>query len=133
LFLTLQITLVQIPLVQRYVTKNEKSSSLTLPRDLQHRVARWFVFKPKIQIWVNFGGPQHEKCLYVLWPSGIIYSHLVKFMFVWYSLWSFGIFFPFWYVWTKKNLATLLRQRGTLGGPQKKKEKSSLLHMSMAI
>jgi hypothetical protein len=20
-------------------------------------VARWFVFKPKIQIWVNFGGP----------------------------------------------------------------------------
>jgi hypothetical protein len=22
------------------------------------------------------------------------------------SLWSFGIFFPFWYVWTKKNLAT---------------------------
>jgi hypothetical protein len=20
------------------------------------RVARWFVFKPKIQIWVNFGG-----------------------------------------------------------------------------
>jgi hypothetical protein len=26
---------------------------------------------------------------------------------VWYSLRSFGIFFPFWYVWTKKNLATL--------------------------
>jgi hypothetical protein len=21
------------------------------------RVARWFVFKPKIPIWVNFGGP----------------------------------------------------------------------------
>jgi hypothetical protein len=28
-------------------------------------------------------------------------------MAVWYSLWSFGIFFQFWYVWTKKNLATL--------------------------
>jgi hypothetical protein len=28
-------------------------------------------------------------------------------MAVWYSLWSFGIFFPLWYVWTKKNLATL--------------------------
>jgi hypothetical protein len=27
----------------------------------------------------------------------------------WYSLWSFGIFFPFWYVSTKKNLATLVR------------------------
>jgi hypothetical protein len=25
-----------------------------------------------------------------------------------YSLWSFGIFFPIWYVWTKKNLATLI-------------------------
>jgi hypothetical protein len=22
-------------------------------------------------------------------------------------MWSFGIFFAFWYVWTKKNLATL--------------------------
>jgi hypothetical protein len=21
------------------------------------RVARWFIFKPKIQIWINFGGP----------------------------------------------------------------------------
>jgi hypothetical protein len=28
-------------------------------------------------------------------------------MTVWYRLWSFGILFPFWYVWTKKNLATL--------------------------
>jgi hypothetical protein len=28
-------------------------------------------------------------------------------MAVWYSLWSFGIFFPFWNVLTKKNLATL--------------------------
>jgi hypothetical protein len=24
---------------------------------LTSRVARWFVFKPKIPIWVNFGGP----------------------------------------------------------------------------
>jgi hypothetical protein len=24
---------------------------------VESRVARWFVFKPKIQIWVNFGGP----------------------------------------------------------------------------
>jgi hypothetical protein len=28
-------------------------------------------------------------------------------MAVWYSLWSLGIFFAFWYVLTKKNLATL--------------------------
>jgi hypothetical protein len=29
-------------------------------------------------------------------------------MSVWYSLWSFGVFFPIWYVWTKKNPATLV-------------------------
>jgi hypothetical protein len=29
-------------------------------------------------------------------------------MAVWYSLSSFVIFFSIWYVWTKKNLATLL-------------------------
>jgi hypothetical protein len=28
--------------------------------------------------------------------------------FVVYSLWSFGIFFPLWYVLTKENPATLL-------------------------
>jgi hypothetical protein len=39
---------------------------------------------------------------------GIVYDHLYYFMAVWYGLWSFGIFFPFWYVWTKKDLATLL-------------------------
>jgi hypothetical protein len=26
----------------------------------------------------------------------------VQFNTVWYSLWSFGMFFPFWYIWTKK-------------------------------
>jgi hypothetical protein len=25
--------------------------------NLQSRVARWFLFKPKIPIWENFGGP----------------------------------------------------------------------------
>jgi hypothetical protein len=31
-------------------------------------------------------------------------------MAVWHSLWSFGIFFLIWYVWTKKKLATLDRK-----------------------
>jgi hypothetical protein len=30
------------------------------------RVAGWFVFKPKIQIWVNFGGSCYGKCWYIL-------------------------------------------------------------------
>jgi hypothetical protein len=36
-------------------------------------VARWFLFKPKIQIWVNFGVPQIGKCWYILWPSVIFH------------------------------------------------------------
>jgi hypothetical protein len=52
---------------------------------------------------------------------GIFYDHLEYFPSIWYNLWlfdmaghhlvyfsQFGIFFPIWYVWTKKNLATLL-------------------------
>jgi hypothetical protein len=59
------------------------------------RVARWFVFKPKIQIWVNFGGPWIGQCLHILLP-------LVKFFGG--ILWTFGPFciylvhyFRFWY------------------------------------
>jgi hypothetical protein len=47
---------------------------------------------------------------------GIFYDPLEYFMAIWYnswpfvcSLWSFVIFFPIWYVWTKRNLATLVR------------------------
>jgi hypothetical protein len=45
---------------------------------------------------------------------GIFYGHLVHFTVFCYILWTFGIvrgnlvyFPPFWYVSTKKNLATL--------------------------
>jgi hypothetical protein len=37
---------------------------ITLP--LMTRVARWFIFKPNIPIWVNFGGPWNGKCWYIL-------------------------------------------------------------------
>jgi hypothetical protein len=47
--------------------------------------------------------------------AGIFCDHLEYVMAIWYNLWLFGIacgrwlyFFPFWYVWTKKNLATLI-------------------------
>jgi hypothetical protein len=43
----------------------------------QSMVARWFVFKPKIPIWLNFGGPYKGKCWYILWSFGIFYGHLV--------------------------------------------------------
>jgi hypothetical protein len=57
------------------------------------RGARWFLFKPKIPIWVNFGGPQIGKC-YILWPFGTYCVHLVHFS-------SFSSC-------TDKNLATLV-------------------------
>jgi hypothetical protein len=41
------------------------------------RVARWHVFKPKIQIWVNFGGLGMKKV-------GIFYGHLEYITAIWY-------------------------------------------------
>jgi hypothetical protein len=61
------------------------------------RVARWFVFKPKI--WVNFGGPCNGRYWYILWPFGLFYGNLVYFVAIWYILRLFG------YV---VNLATLV-------------------------
>jgi hypothetical protein len=45
-------------------------------------VARWHIFKPKIPIWVNFGG-------FALVVVGIFYDHLVYFAAIWYILWLF--------------------------------------------
>jgi hypothetical protein len=43
----------------------------------------WFILKPKILIWVNFGGSWNEKgCTY-----GI---HLECITAIWYTLWVFG-------------------------------------------
>jgi hypothetical protein len=54
-------------------------------RPVQTRVARWFVFKAKIPILVNFGGPWNGKfCLF--------YDHLEHFTAIWYNLWPFGLY-----------------------------------------
>jgi hypothetical protein len=44
------------------------------------RVARWYIFKPNIPIWVNFGGPWNAKGWHIVWPYGIYYGSLVRFM-----------------------------------------------------
>jgi hypothetical protein len=61
-------------------------------------VARWYIFEPKIPIWVNFVGVLQRKMLVylssfviMLWTSGMLCGHLVL-------LCSFGTFSPFWYV-----------------------------------
>jgi hypothetical protein len=55
------------------------------------RVARWFVFKPKIPNWLNFGGSCYGKSLYILWPFGLFYGHWKYFMAIWYIFPRFGI------------------------------------------
>jgi hypothetical protein len=67
------------------------------------------IVKPKIQIWVNFGGSCNGRCWYISCPFGIFYVRLLYFVAIWYILWPFGIFYghsvhflPFWYiVWRK--------------------------------
>jgi hypothetical protein len=63
------------------------SLNLTL---LCGRVARWYIFKPKIPIWVNFGGPYVEWKMLASWPCGILTYVII----IWYLLRSFGIYFP---------------------------------------
>jgi hypothetical protein len=63
--------------------------------DCQPRVARWYSFKPKKQMGVNFGGFCNGRCWYILRQLGIFYGHLVYFVAIWYILWPFGIFFRF--------------------------------------
>jgi hypothetical protein len=80
--------------------RSHENSILENSKHTRIRVARWFVFKPKIQIWVTFGVPWIGKCWYVLWPFGIFHDLLVHFVFIWYI-------FPVLASCSKKNLATL--------------------------
>jgi hypothetical protein len=48
-------------------------------------VARWFVFKPKIPVWVNFGGCCDGRWN-ILLPFGLFYGHLAYFTTFWYIL-----------------------------------------------
>jgi hypothetical protein len=84
------------------VVGNERNP--TFPSNIQIcRVARWFIFKPKITIWVNFRGLCYERCWNILWPFSLYYDHLIYFVVIWYILWSFGIYFQFWYVVLKTS------------------------------
>jgi hypothetical protein len=65
------------------------------------RVARWRIFKPNIQIWVNFGGTCNGRCWYILWafglrilrPIGLLCGHLVYFMALGYIFPGFGMLY----------------------------------------
>jgi hypothetical protein len=49
-------------------------------------VARWYIFKPKIPILVNFVGSCNGRWWYILRPFGLSYGHLLFF-------WPFGKFY----------------------------------------
>jgi hypothetical protein len=66
------------------------------------RVARWFVFKPKIQIWVNFGGSWNGRCWYVLWTLRPFYSLLLYFMDILYSLFNLLYIYRFGILYQEK-------------------------------
>jgi hypothetical protein len=58
---------------------------------LRPRVARWYIFKPKVQIWVNFGGPWNGKGWYILWSIVVYYSHLCSTFYGHLTIkWQFG-------------------------------------------
>jgi hypothetical protein len=59
------------PLPDFPVLRN-RSIQLSFLHESIRVVARWYVFKPKIPIWVNFGGPWNEKVV-------IFYGHLEYF------------------------------------------------------
>jgi hypothetical protein len=78
--------------------RGRKSAKVGSGNFLASRVARWFLFEPKIPIWVNLGGYCNGRCWYILWPFGQLSGHLAYLMAIWYMLHRFGTFYTFWYV-----------------------------------
>jgi hypothetical protein len=79
-----------------------------------NRVARWFVFKPKIPSWLNFGGSCYGKSWYIFMTIWSILRPLETFfgLLVYIVVYIFGIFSPVLVFSTKKNLATLVTNIG---------------------
>jgi hypothetical protein len=57
-------------------------------------VARWYIYKPKIAIWVKFGVSCKLRSWYISWPFNLLWTFDL--------FWLFGIFFTFWYVVRRK-------------------------------
>jgi hypothetical protein len=61
--------------------RGQKTSGLSTREKLRRAQGcqMWYIFKPKFQIWVDFGGPWNGKRWYILCPFGYYYGHLVYF------------------------------------------------------
>jgi hypothetical protein len=88
---------------KNYIKKEIKGQVASFYSLAQFRVARWYIFKPKIPIRVNFRRSCNLRWCYtyfmailsILLPNGILCGHLVR-------LWSCGTFFPVWYAARRK-------------------------------
>jgi hypothetical protein len=66
----------------------------------RYRVARWYIFKPKIPNWANLEGPCNGRCWYILWPFSLLYGYfvyavviMVYFVVIWSIFPRFGMFY----------------------------------------
>jgi hypothetical protein len=67
------------------------------------RVARWYIFKPKIPLWVIFEGFCNAM------EDVVSFGLLVYFTATWYILWPFGIFCAvsfelIWYLFSRSGM-----------------------------
>jgi hypothetical protein len=67
------------------------------------------IFRPKIPIWANFGGPWNGKGWYIMYmtiwnilqPFQIYYDHFKYITTIWYNLWHFGNLEAIWYIFPR--------------------------------
>jgi hypothetical protein len=88
--------------MEKYVIRLVPKSKIVLFQPYQsfsvrNRVTRRFIFKPKIQISSNFGGPEIGKFWYILWSFGI---HLAICTDIRDILWPFGTFWVHLYIFS---------------------------------
>jgi hypothetical protein len=70
---------------------------------LWSRAARWYIFKPKIQLWGKFWRALERKMLvYILCSFEVYLDHLVYFMVIWLICGYLVCFSPFWYIMFRK-------------------------------
>jgi hypothetical protein len=76
-----------------FSTQDKKNLSWKKIARTANRVARLFIFKPKLPIWVNLGGSCNGKSWYILLLLNVFWWHLVYFVVIWYIFLRFGILY----------------------------------------
>jgi hypothetical protein len=80
--------------------------SVEKKKRIMSRVARWYIFKRKIKICVNFVGSCHGRYILSRYHCGLFYGHLVYFVAMW-NMFGHLVYFHVLVCCTEINLATL--------------------------